>query len=163
ELNSWNVTSGLMALFLVLAIVPSSPTAVAQGNKPAARIRTDTNAKGPSPLLRELDAREEELESAKRSGEQAGIIRASRQLAGLAMRQLGEINLNQTATHESITFFRRSLDFGDAPETHLDLASAYLLADKRDEALAEVANLLVTNSQNARAWRVQGQAWLLKK
>jgi tetratricopeptide (TPR) repeat protein len=149
--------------FLVLAFVLCAPAALAQTKKAAMRRVDPSKAQQSSPEKRALEARARTLELAKEAGDAAGIIRTSRQLVALGQRELAQIKLAQSLPQEAANLYRRSLSFEDAPETHLDLASAYLLSGEVGEALSQATNLVVDNPQDARAWRVQGQVWLLKK
>jgi tetratricopeptide (TPR) repeat protein len=159
--NRWNRV-GWVSFVVVFAILILRPTGLAQTRKaPAPSPGAPKVRQHATPTL-DLDARKKALESAKHSGDVRGINAASRQVVSFAMRQLGEVRLSHASAQAAVVL-RRSLDFEDAPETRLALASAYLLNGKTDEGLSEVTNLLVSNPQNAPAWRVQGQAWLSKK
>ena len=149
----------LVLIIFSLAIAP----AFAQQTKPTTLRRAPGAVRQPSRALSNLGVRQQRLELAKQAGDGSAIVAASHQVAGLTLRQLGEIKLEQASAQGADGIFRRSLDFEDAPETHLDLASAYLISGRRDDALSQVTNLLVSNPENALAWRVQGQVWLLKK
>jgi tetratricopeptide (TPR) repeat protein len=109
-----------------------------------------------------LQLRLQALDSARNTGEPAAIAAASRSVIAVALRDFAELQLAQAQAAQSIETYRRSLDFEDAPGTHLDLALAYLRADHPDQALSQATDVLVSDPQDARAWRVQGQAWMWK-
>jgi tetratricopeptide (TPR) repeat protein len=111
----------------------------------------------------ELQSRVSSLESAKRSGDPATIASASRSVLGRALREIAAIQLLQNLAPAAIEHYKRSLDFEDVPATRLDLAEAYSVAGRLDEALSTVTDSLVSDQANARAWYVQGRIWILKR
>jgi tetratricopeptide (TPR) repeat protein len=69
----------------------------------------------------------------------------------------------EAAYPEAARFFRRSLEFEDVADAHVDLAAANLLTSRLDEALKEISQALAVDPRNARAWTIQGQAQIKKK
>ena len=114
-------------------------------------------------ITSELRARIHDLEAAKQSGNATAILSASRRASALALRELGKTKLERSAPLEAADVIRRSVDFEDIPEAHVDLAIACLLAGKTDEAMAQATNVVVENPQDARAWRIQGRVWMSKR
>jgi len=110
----------------------------------------------------QLQLRLRALESASNTGDPAAIAVASRSVVAQALRDFAELRLARSQPAQAIETYRRSLDFENAPGTHLDLALAYLRADHPDQALLQATDVLVSDPQNARAWRVQGQVWVWK-
>ena len=111
----------------------------------------------------DLQTRLAALEKAKQSGEPSAVAVAARRVAALSLRRIAELRLLDTASSDTANILTRSLDLEDVPDAHIDLASAYILGGKPDEGLSEATNSVVADPHNARGWRVQGQAWLLKK
>jgi tetratricopeptide (TPR) repeat protein len=146
-------------IIFLLAIPPAFP----QQTKPTTPRRVPAAVRQRSRALSSLVIRQQHLEKAKQAGDESAIVAVSRQVTGLSLRQLGEIKLKQASAQDADGIFRRSLEFEDAPETHLDLARAYLVSGRQDDALSQVTNLLVSNPENFLAWRIQGQVWLTKK
>src|SRR6266536_30559 len=60
-------------------------------------------------------------------------------------------------------FSRRSLEFEDVADAHVDLAAANLFTSRLDEALKEISQALAADPRNATAWTIQGQAQIKKK
>ena len=72
-------------------------------------------------------------------------------MIALALREIGQLRLLETALPQAIDLYRRSLDFQDLPDTHVDLAIAELQANLADDALAEADKALAADPNNARA------------
>jgi tetratricopeptide (TPR) repeat protein len=145
----------IAGLFLPLA------SATQQANSSASERRT---AKKPvAAQAGDLQTRLAALEAAKQSGEASAVTAAARRVAALSLRRIAELSLLDTAISDAANILSRSIDLEDVPATHTDLASAYILGGKPDDALSHATNSVVADPHNARGWRVQGQAWLLKK
>ena len=151
----------LQLIFLAIFLAPST---FAQQRNPVIARETD-RARGARmfTLSTELQSRVQALESAKRAGDPTVITTASRSVLALALREMGEIELMQASASAAIQPYRRSIDFEDALATRIDLALAYLQALRLDEALSTVTDVLVADPENARAWYVQGKAWMAKE
>jgi tetratricopeptide (TPR) repeat protein len=80
--------------------------------------RVEINA-GPQELKRRLEAQRAAVQSAN----PATIIEASEKLVALALRQIGEWRMQQTAYPQAIELYRNSLLLEDSPETRADLAA----------------------------------------
>lgn len=83
-------------------------------------------------------------------------------MLGLALREYAGLQLRDGKAAPAIEIYRRAIDFEDVPAAHLDLALADLYDGRNDPALAEATDVLVADPQNARAWQIQGQAWMVK-
>ena len=143
-------------LFFGLFIVPS---VLAQQHKPPTH---DSSHPTALILAAELKPRIQALESAKRSGDALTISAASRAVLGVALRNMGVIDLMQGSIPVAIERLRRARDFEDSPDAQLDLAAAYLGARNLDESLSLATDVLVADPQNAQAWYTQGKVWMLK-
>jgi len=99
----------------------------------------------------------------QQAGEPEAVARANGRLIALVLREMGQLRLLETAFPQAIELYRRSLDFEDIPDTRVDLAIAYLDANKLDESIAEAAKAIASDPENARAWNVQGKAWMKKQ
>lgn len=88
---------------------------------------------------------------------------AARAVAALSLRQIAEFRLASGDVSESVDILRRSLSLEEVPATRVDLATAFLVTGKLDEAMSQATTVVVADPQNALAWRVQGQIWLRKK
>jgi tetratricopeptide (TPR) repeat protein len=148
----------LAAVNLVFASAPpggQAPGAHA-AHEPAGRAQF-------SPLTVELRARLEKLDAAKQSGDPVAVSSAARQVIAIALRQIGRLKLIEGSSAEAIDADRRSIDFEDAPDTHVDLAVAYLEADRFNDCLSEVANTIATSPESARAWHIYSKVLTAKK
>lgn len=154
--------SRVLALLSLLAFLANvtwaqkRPTSI-NTHKPAARA-----TKTPAVTL-ELQERIHALDAAKQSSDPQGILDASRKVAALAFRQLGRSKLEDGAAVEGADLYRHSLDFEDSSAAHVELAAAYSLSGQVDEGISQATNLLIADTGNAQAWRVQGQLWMMKK
>lgn len=167
-LSSRVKTRSLPAVFRISALL--SLVAVFAGPAPAqihaktGPVRTPQLAPAKaSPADLELLARVQALDAAKQSGNPAGIINATKRVAALALEQLGQIKLQDGAGAEAAEAYRRSLELEDSSTAPVGLATAYLLSGQLDEGMSQITNLLLTDSGNAQAWRVQGQIWMKKQ
>jgi tetratricopeptide (TPR) repeat protein len=117
----------------------------------------------PSPLTIELRSRLDKLYAAKQTADPAAVGNASRQVIAVVLHQIGRLKLIEGTAPEAIEIYRRSIDFEDAPDTHVDLAASYLAANRLGDCLSEVANTIVASPENARAWHVNGKALMTKQ
>jgi len=88
---------------------------------------------------------------------------ASEKIIALGLREMGKLRFFEAAYPEAATFSRRSLEFEDAADAHIDLAAANLFTSRLDEALKEISQALAADPHNATAWKIQGQAQMKKK
>jgi tetratricopeptide (TPR) repeat protein len=117
----------------------------------------------PFNLTAELQSRVQTLNSAKKSGDPTVISSASRAVLALALREMGDIELMRGSVEAAIAAYGRSRSFEDLFTTRTALAQAYFQAQRLDESLSVVTDVLVADPQNARAWYVQGKVWMTKK
>lgn len=110
----------------------------------------------------ELDKRLAMAKDARTAGDAAAIALANERLIALALRELAQLRLIQSAYPQAIELYRRSLDFEDVPDTRVDLAIASFQANQLDEALAESSKALAADTNNARAWNINAQASIKK-
>jgi tetratricopeptide (TPR) repeat protein len=111
----------------------------------------------------ELQTRMKAAEAARQSEDPAAIAQANGRLIAFCLREMGQLRLLEAAYPESIELYRRSLDFEDIPDTRVDLAIAYLDANKLDDSLAQANQVIASDPKNARAWNVQGKVWIRKQ
>lgn len=167
---SWFELSGKSPLAAVLFCVIFgagflSPSILAQQQSKSSV--TASNKRGtvarPFNLTAELQSRVLTLDSAKQSGDPTLISNASRAVLALALREMGNIELKRGSVPAAIAAYGRSRDFEDSFATRSDLAQAYFQAQRFDESLSVVTDVLVADPENARAWYVQGKLWMTKK
>jgi tetratricopeptide (TPR) repeat protein len=81
----------------------------------------------------------------------------------LLLREMGDTELMDASAPTAIESYRRSLDFENSLATRTDLALAHLSAERLDESLSVITDVLIADPENARAWYVQGKVWMAKK
>jgi len=117
----------------------------------------------PASTLDEFDRRFAAANSAKEAGDLPAAAAASEKIVALGLREMGKLRLFEAAYPEAAKFSRRSLEFEDVADAHVDLAAANLFTGQLDEALKEISQALAADPRNATAWNIQGQAQLKKK
>jgi tetratricopeptide (TPR) repeat protein len=154
-----------LILLVVLAVARLGFASAPVGGQTPQRqaIHQPTTTALPSPMMAELHARLQALDSAKQSDDPAAVSNAARRVIALALRQVGQLKLMEGATADAIEADRRSVDFEDAPDTHVDLAAAYLAANRISDCLSEVANTIIASPDNARAWHMHGKVLMMKQ
>jgi tetratricopeptide (TPR) repeat protein len=125
--------------------------------------RTSREAARVNTAQAELQARVRAAEEARQAGDPSAIGQANRRLIALAFRQLAHLRLIEGDTAKAAELYGQSLSFEEAPETRVDLAVSYLRARRPDESLAEASKVVLADSENARAWHIQGKAWMMKR
>lgn len=88
---------------------------------------------------------------------------ASEKIIALGLREMGKLRLFEAAYPEAARFSRRSVEFEDVADVHIDLAAANLFTSRLDEALKEISQALAADPRNSKAWTMQGQARMKKK
>jgi tetratricopeptide (TPR) repeat protein len=76
---------------------------------------------------------------------------------------LGNVRLAQTAFSQAADLFQRSLNWEDAAETHVGLAIADLYLNRPDDSLVQASKALLLDPNSARAFNIQGKAWMKKR
>jgi len=153
----------LLPLVLVCtgwALVPLQSVST-QSSAPR-RSAAKANSSRISPAEAELDKRLAAAQEARNGGDAAAIAVANERLIALALRELAQLRLIQSAYPQAIELYRRSLDFEDLPDTRVDLAIAELQANHPDDALTESSQALAADPNNARAWNVSARASMKK-
>lgn len=116
-----------------------------------------------SPAQEALQQRVAAAEAARNSKDPQAIAQASTSLIALVLRQMGHLRLLQNSYGQAVSLYERSLTFEDLADTSVDLATAELQAHQVDRAIAETAKVLLRDPHNARAFNVQGKAWMKKR
>jgi tetratricopeptide (TPR) repeat protein len=110
-----------------------------------------------------LQARIQAATSARNSGTPQDVARANAQVLALALRRLGNIRVAETAFTQAAELYRRSLSWQDTAETHIGLAICDLYANRPDDSLTEASKALLLDANSARAFNIQGKAWMKKR
>jgi tetratricopeptide (TPR) repeat protein len=152
----------LPAIFFVFATqVVFAATASAQSASRTPVAKPGVPVANPAEM--ELRKRLEAAEIAQRSGNAATAAEANKRVIALALREMGQLRLLETALPQAAELYKRSLDFEDLPDTQVDLAITKLQSNLPDEALAESDRALAGDPNNARAYTVRGRAWIEKQ
>jgi tetratricopeptide (TPR) repeat protein len=151
---------GALALLVSLPALAGSQSSSPRRSPPKHVQNPEQNA---PPQTDELQKRLEEAAFARESGNPDAIARANLRVIALALRQFGNLRVVEGAFPQAIELYRRSLDWEDVAETHVALAIAYFYAERSDDSLAEAAKALQLDPNNARAFNIQGKAWMKKR
>jgi tetratricopeptide (TPR) repeat protein len=144
-------------------VLLASPWILAQqSNPPSPPVKNNIQVTKPLSLSAELQTRLQALDSAKQAGDPVVISNTSRSVVALGLREMGSIELVQASATAAIEAYRRSVDFENSVATRTDLAMAYLRAGRSDESLSTITDVLVADSDDSRAWYVQGKVWMTK-
>jgi tetratricopeptide (TPR) repeat protein len=150
---------GLLSVLVLLGPRAGAQSA-APVRAPEQRVPGSSN---PSPAVDELAGRLQAATAARNAGNPDSVANASRLVLALAFRKLGNIRIAETAFPNATALFQRSLAFEDAAETHVGLAIASLYANRPDDSLAEASRALLLDPNSARAFNIQGKAWMKKR
>jgi len=88
----------------------------------------------PASPLDEFERRFAAANSAKEAGDLPAAAAASEKIVALGLREMGKLRLFEAAYPEAARFSRRSLEFEDVADAHVDLAAANLFTSRLDEA-----------------------------
>jgi tetratricopeptide (TPR) repeat protein len=138
-----------------------------------AKLWAQSNAGGRTPAITgdkrltqaqaELASRIAEANAARESGDPAQIGLTNKNLISLALREMAQLRLLEAAYPQAAELYRKSLDFSDVPDTHVDLAIALLDENRLQEAIAECEIALAVDPNNERAYSARGLAQLRKQ
>lgn len=115
------------------------------------------------PTADELQTRLKAAAAARDSGDPGAVARANSLVLALAFRKLANVRVAETAFPQAGELYQRSLAWEDAAETHVGLAIVDLYANRPDDSLAEASKALVLDPSSARAFNIQGKAWMKKR
>jgi len=149
----------ILSLLLVLADSASSqsPSPAQTSQQPFAK------PSAAAPSVDELPDRLRAAAAARDTGDPAAVTRTNFQVLALAFRKLANIRSTEGAFPQAADLYQRSLSLEDAAETHVGLASCYLYMNRPDDSLVEASKALLIDPNNARAFNIQGKAWMKKR
>lgn len=145
----------LLSPGLALAVVLLPGFAAAQSPAPAAR--------APAAPGDDLPALISAASAARESRDPAKVASANARVLALALRKLANVRLAQAAFSQALELYRRSLTWEDAAETHVGLAICDLYINRPDDSLTEASKALAVDPISARAFNIQGKAWMKKR
>lgn len=146
------------AAWLLLFVVPAlaAPPLVAPSQSTSSATAT------PSPA-EELQSRLRAAAAARDSGDPAAIARAYSRVLALVYRKLANVRIAESAFVQAAALLKDSLTWEDEAETHVALAICALYTNRPDDSLAEASKALVLDPGSARAFNIQGKAWMKKR
>jgi len=148
---SWMFLNRIFSFFLLSLAVPA--LAASQSAPQNAAV----------PAADELQTRVKAAAAARDSGDPVAVARANALVLALAFRKLANVRVAETAFPQAGELYQRSLAWEDAAETHVGLAIANLYANRPDDSLAEASKALLLDPSSARAFNIQGKAWMKKR
>lgn len=148
---------------ILLAIGVAAGSALAASQQQSSPAKKSAAHESASLFAAELSKRVAEAQTVRASGDTEQIATANERLIAFCLREMGQLRLIEDSFPQAVELYRSSLQFEDIPDTRVDLAIAYLYENKLDEAIAETTNVLAADPKNARAWNVQGKAWMKKQ
>jgi tetratricopeptide (TPR) repeat protein len=116
-----------------------------------------------APALDQLQIRIQAVAAAHDSHNPDDVARANSLVLALGLRRLGNIRIAESAFSQAAELYRRSLSWEDAAETHVGLAICNLYANRPDDSLIEAFKALLLDPNSARAFNIQGKAWMKKR
>src|SRR5579859_4570022 len=111
----------------------------------------------------ELQVRIKAAAAARTTGDPISVAQASSRVLAFAYRRLAYVRVAQSAFPQAADLFKTSLLWEDAAETHVGLAVCSLYQNKPDISLIEASKALLLDPNSARAWNIQGKAWMKKR
>ena len=110
----------------------------------------------------ELQKRLERAQGVKSSGDPARVAHTNELVIALALRELGQVRLLESAYGQAAELYGRSLNFENIADTRVDLAIAHLRAGEVEKAIEVADQALLDDPNNVRAFQVLGRAWSSK-
>jgi tetratricopeptide (TPR) repeat protein len=148
-----------LLLFSIPQLAVPRPAVPAKG-APA----QSANAASPTQAAdEELQNRLRAAAAARDSGDPGAVARANSRVLALAYRKLANVRIAESAFAQANALLKDSLSLGDEPETHVALAICALYTNRPDDSLAEAAKALALDPGSARAFNIQGKAWMKKR
>jgi tetratricopeptide (TPR) repeat protein len=111
----------------------------------------------------ELQTRIKAATAARESGNPQSVAQTNSLVLALALRRLGNVRVAETAFPQAAELYKKSLAWEDAAETHVGLAIVDLYTNRPDDSLAEAGKALALDPKSARAFNIQGKAWMKKR
>jgi tetratricopeptide (TPR) repeat protein len=106
----------------------------------------------------ELDTRIADSRAARDSGDPARVQLANERVIAVALRELAQLRLVESAYPQAIELFSSSIHFEDVAGTRLDLATAEIQSGKFEDAIKLTRQILTANPNDLRADRVLASA-----
>lgn len=147
----WIFVTQILSFFLLFLAVP------------ALVVSQSASQNATAPAADELQTRLKAAAAARDSGDPGAVARANSLVLALAFRKLANVRVAETAFPQAGELYRHSLAWEDAAETHVGLAIVDLYANRPDDSLVEASKALLLDPNSARAFNIQGKAWMKKR
>jgi tetratricopeptide (TPR) repeat protein len=169
EYNALSIVPALRSLLIrfvglsfLFASLPARTAPQSLALPPSSRGQTVSSQAVP-PAVDELQLRLRTAATAREAGNPAEVARTNFLVLALASRKLGNVRIAESAFPQAAELFKSSLLWEDAAETHVGLAICYLYANRPEDSLVEASKALLLEPNSARAFNIQGKAWLKKR
>ena len=150
-----SLIGGLLSCLAVGTTSAQSNATTHSSAKPGEKHTTQAQA--------ELSTRIAEANTVRNSSDPAAVALANKRVISLALREMAQLRLIESSYPQAIELYRRSLEFEDTPDAHVDLAIASLQANRLEDAIGEAGNALAADAKNDRAYSVRGLALMRKQ
>jgi len=151
--------TGVLLVFGAWAATPSCRAQSAPTTRPTSKNRETAVSEAQVELVKRVAA----AQSARTAGDPVAIAAANERLIALALREMGQLRLLESAYPQSVELQQRALAFEDTIDQHVDLAIAELQAGQMDAAIVEANKALAAQPDNVRANILLGRAWMGKE
>jgi tetratricopeptide (TPR) repeat protein len=155
-----------LAIGLCLALgVPVVSLGVVQQKRPVnpknrAPSQRSVPVNVPNPA-QELTQRLQAAARAQQTNDPNAIAQANQKVIAQALRMMAELRLLDATLPQAVGLFKRSLEFEEHTDAHLQLAVAYLRLKQPRDAIEETEKVIFTSPANATAWNIKGKAWMM--
>lgn len=151
----FSLIPGILLCVSVGAASTQSNAAANSFAKPSEKHATEAQA--------ELAKRVADANAVRNSGDPAAVALANQRVISLALREMAQLRLLESAYPQATELYRKSLEFEDNPNTRVDLAIASLQANRLEDAIGESEKALAADAKNGRAYSVRGLALMRKQ
>jgi tetratricopeptide (TPR) repeat protein len=154
-------TSHKIAAFVLLAI-PVSPAVFAQASKQHP-VASHAQASAQEDLAQaELKKRILAADDARKAGDLVGVASTNKLLIAATLRAMGRLRIMENAYPQATELYKASLEFEQSLEAHAELARLGLLTNQPDDTIAQVQQVLSTDSNNPRLYLILGRGYMQK-
>jgi len=126
-------------------------------------ISVASQSSSPATPVDELQTLITAASAARDSKDPSRVASANARVLALALRRLGNIRVAESAFPQAAELYRSSLAWEDSAETHVGLAICDLYANRPEDSLIEANKALLLDPNSARAFNIQGKAWMKKR
>jgi tetratricopeptide (TPR) repeat protein len=159
----------IIVLLVIQAVSATTQQKVPQASRSTPKLTPKNQAqsaaakarrKKPGTAAQELQRRFEAARFALQSGDPSRIIESNQRLIALSLREMARVRSLQNALPQSAELYKQSLNVEESPDARIDLAIVYSRAGRAEDAIFESQKVLFSYPEKARAWHVQGEAYI---